>query len=75
MLARSADGAMLVDHEGKVAYWNRTAERMLGFRAGEVLGRPCHDVLRAETPSGHALTVVLAEKPKPPYPAHPRPVM
>jgi PAS domain S-box-containing protein len=55
MLARSADGAMLVDQDGKVAYWNRTAERMLGFRAGEVLGRPCHDVLRAETLSGHAL--------------------
>jgi len=55
MLSRSADGAMLVDQEGKVAYWNRTAERLLGFRAGEVLGRPCHDVLRAETLSGHVL--------------------
>ncbi len=55
MLARTADGAFLVDQDGKVMYWNRAAERLLGFRAEEVMGRPCHDVLRGETLGGHPL--------------------
>lgn len=58
MLAGTADGAMLVDLEGKVVYWNRAAERLLGFRAEEVVGRPCHDVLRGETLGGHPLCSV-----------------
>jgi PAS domain S-box-containing protein len=53
MLARTADGAMLADERGQVIFWNKAAERLLGFRAGEVLGRPCHEVMRGETTSGH----------------------
>lgn len=55
MLARADDGAMLVDQDGRVVFWNRAAQRMLGFRTEEVVGRPCHDVLRGETLSGHPL--------------------
>lgn len=53
MLARTADGAVLVDETGHVAFWNKAAERLLGFQAAEVLGRPCHEVMRGETLSGH----------------------
>lgn len=53
MLARTADGAMLVDERGAVVLWNKAAERLLGFRADDVLGRPCHDVMRGETLAGH----------------------
>ena len=52
MLAGTADGAMFADEEGTVVLWNRAAERLLGFRAAEVSGRPCHEVLRGETLSG-----------------------
>lgn len=52
MLTRTVDGAMLADEEGTVVLWNRAAERLLGFRAAEVSGRPCHEVLRGETLSG-----------------------
>lgn len=55
MLARTADGAMLADEQGLVIFWNRAAERLFGFRSGDVLGRPCHEVMRGETTSGHAL--------------------
>lgn len=55
MLARTADGAFVLDQDGTVVFWNRAAERLLGFRAEEVVGRPCHDVMRGETLSGHAL--------------------
>ena len=53
MLQRTADGALLVDEQGRVMLWNKTAERLLGFRAGEVVGRPCHEVMQGETLSGH----------------------
>jgi DNA-binding CsgD family transcriptional regulator len=52
MLSRSSDGAMLVDPGGTVLYWNKAAERLLGFKANEVVGRPCHDVMQGEMPSG-----------------------
>lgn len=52
MLSRTADGALLADEQGTVVLWNKAAERLLGFRASEVLGRPCHDVMRGETLSG-----------------------
>lgn len=44
---------MLADEQGTVALWNKAAERLLGFRAHDVLGRPCYEVTRGETLSGH----------------------
>lgn len=55
MLGGTADGAFLVDENGKIVFWNKAAERMLGFAAEEVIGRPCHDVFRGETLGGHLL--------------------
>lgn len=52
MLSRTADGAMLADEQGTVVLWNKAAERLLGFRAADVIGRPCHEVMRGETLSG-----------------------
>lgn len=53
MLTRAADGAMLADEQGQVVFWNKAAELLLGFRAEDVRGRPCQDVMRGETLSGH----------------------
>ncbi len=55
MLAGAADGAFLVDDQGTIRFWNRAAERLTGFRAAEVVGRSCHEVLRGETPGGQPL--------------------
>ena len=44
-LARTGDGAVAIDADGRVALWNRAAERTLGWSAKEVLGRRCCDVL------------------------------
>lgn len=54
-LEGAADGALILDAEDKVAFWNSAAERLLGFRAEEVIGRPCHEVMRGKTLSGHPL--------------------
>jgi len=40
MLQRTADGAMLVNEDGTVVLWNKAAERLLGFLAQDVIGRP-----------------------------------
>ena len=54
-LEGTADGALLLDAGNKVAFWNSAAERLLGFRAEEVIGRPCHEVMRGKTITGHPL--------------------
>lgn len=54
-LERTADGALVVDQEGKIVFWNRAARHLLGFTAEEVLGRPCCEVIRGETLSGRPL--------------------
>ncbi|MEK6804981.1 MAG: PAS and helix-turn-helix domain-containing protein [Nitrospirota bacterium] len=53
MVQRSADGALLADEQGIVVLWNKAAERLLGFRAVDVIGHPCHEVMRGQTSSGH----------------------
>jgi PAS domain S-box-containing protein len=58
ILAATADGAFIVDQHGKVRSWNRAAERLLGFRADEVLGRPCHEVIRGESLCGQPVCSV-----------------
>lgn len=45
-LNRSADGAYVIDADQRIVYWNAAAERMLGYRSIDVLGRLCHDVLQ-----------------------------
>lgn len=47
------DGLFAVDRDQRIVYWSASAERVLGFDAEEVLGRPCYEVLGANQPSGH----------------------
>ena len=37
------DGVYFVDRERQITYWNRGAERITGYAAGEVLGSRCSD--------------------------------
>lgn len=66
----TGDGAWAVDEEQRIVYWNATATRLLGFRAEEVVGRPCHEVLAAVDQDGRPycsqscpLTVRLRSEP------------
>ena len=45
-LNRSADGAYVIDADQRIVYWNAAAERILGHRSEEVVGRLCHEVLQ-----------------------------
>lgn len=48
---QSGDGVFAVDAEQRIVYWNATAERLLGYRADEALGRFCHTLLCGVTPA------------------------
>ena len=43
-LLRAGDGVFAIGPEGRVVLWNRAAERILGWGAREVMGRPCCDI-------------------------------
>jgi DNA-binding CsgD family transcriptional regulator len=45
-LGDTADGLYVVDHhDQRIVRWNAGAERLLGYRAAEVLRRPCYEVI------------------------------
>jgi len=54
-LARASDGAFAIGPDGRVAVWNRAAERILGWSPKEVLGRPCCEVLAGGDGRGNSL--------------------
>jgi PAS domain S-box-containing protein len=45
-LERAGDGAFVIGADGRIVFWNRAAERILGYTAREVTGRPCCDVMQ-----------------------------
>lgn len=46
VLAQTADGVYALDQTQRIVFWNAAAERLLGYRAEDVIGRPCHEVLQ-----------------------------
>ncbi|MGB4780702.1 LuxR C-terminal-related transcriptional regulator [Candidatus Methylomirabilis sp.] len=45
ILSNIADGALAVNREHKIVFWNKAAEKLLGFKTEEVLGRFCYEVI------------------------------
>jgi PAS domain S-box-containing protein len=39
------EGIILIDNDGKVAFWNRAAERIFGYQAEEAMGKELHPLL------------------------------
>lgn len=53
-LARAGDGVVAV-RDGRIVLWNRTAEKILGYAARDVVGRPCCDVFVGHDDHGNRL--------------------
>ncbi len=53
--ARTADGTFAIGPDGRIALWNRAAEKMLGYSAREAIGRPCRDLFVGYDDSGNRL--------------------
>ena len=45
ILDNMMNGVYMVDVDKKITYWNTSAERITGFKAEEVLGKPCKDTM------------------------------
>jgi diguanylate cyclase (GGDEF)-like protein/PAS domain S-box-containing protein len=43
--ATAADAIIMIDGAGHIGYWNRAAERILGYTAEEALGKSVHEFL------------------------------
>ncbi len=54
-LARAGDGAFVIGANGCIALWNRSAERVLGYTARDVLGRACCEVFAGYDADGNRL--------------------
>lgn len=50
---RAADGLFVTDAEQRIVEWSASAERMLGYRASEALGRRCYELMAGEGLDGH----------------------
>jgi PAS domain S-box-containing protein len=45
LVDRAADGAYIVNEGQRIIAWNAAAEQILGFRAEDVIGMPCYQIL------------------------------
>jgi hypothetical protein len=52
-LEGTASAAFASDHGGRIVGWNSAAEESLGYTAQEVLGRPCHGIIRGRDVFGN----------------------
>lgn len=57
-LVNTADGAIALDREHRIVFWNKAAEGLLGFKAEEVRGRFCYEVIAGRNESGMMLCQV-----------------
>ncbi|MCI0817929.1 MAG: PAS domain S-box protein [Chloroflexi bacterium] len=51
---RTEDGVFAVSDDERIVFWNSAAARILGFRADQVLGRKCYEVIRGQDDCDHA---------------------
>ncbi|WP_142810676.1 PAS domain S-box protein [Tepidiphilus olei] len=63
LLRAVGEGIFGIDAAGRIAFWNPAAERILGYRADEVIGLDAHLTFHAQRPDGT------------PYPRHECPVL
>ena len=52
LLERTADAAFVLSDIGEIRYWNKAAERLLGYTAEDVRDKSCHEILQGIGPLG-----------------------
>jgi len=52
LLEGTADAAFVLSDIGEIRYWNKAAERLLGYTAEDVRDKSCHEVLQGIGPLG-----------------------
>ncbi|HEY9791149.1 MAG TPA: PAS domain S-box protein [Candidatus Obscuribacterales bacterium] len=52
LLEHTSDAAFVLSNEGSIQYWNKAAERLLGYSSKEALHKTCYEVLQGTGPLG-----------------------
>lgn len=52
LLERTSDAAFAVTGQGEIVSWNKSAEKLFGYPASEVLHKTCYEVLEGVGPLG-----------------------
>ena len=55
VLQSIVDGVYTTDNRRNITFWNNGAERITGYRAQDVTGKPCSEILRHVDEKGHSL--------------------
>ena len=55
LFTNTADGVCAITPTGRIVFWNRAAERLLGYAARDVLGKPCCEVFVGRDAAGNRL--------------------
>lgn len=58
VMKNAQDGIVALDRQRRIVLWSPACERLLGWSATEVLGRPFEMILHGSTPAGMQNTVV-----------------
>ncbi len=53
ILANTADGVFAVGTDHKIVFWNKVAQKILGYSAKEVLGKFCNQIIAGTDSSGN----------------------
>lgn len=65
LTSSAQDAIIMMDNNGNVAYWNKSAERMFGYKDHQAMGQPVHELLsliRIENPASSASDKELHSK-------------
>jgi PAS domain S-box-containing protein len=52
LLEHTSDASFAISEDGEIQYWNKAAERLVGYPANEVLHKSCYEVLQGTGPLG-----------------------
>ena len=55
IFANTADGVWISDPEGRISFWNRAAETILGYPAQQVVGQLCGEILCGADSNGNRI--------------------
>jgi PAS domain S-box-containing protein len=61
VMENMAEGLYAVDHEGRLAFMNRTASKMLGWSEADLHGKVMHDVVHFQKADGSAVHAAECE--------------
>ena len=62
LLDLTNDAAFISNHENRVTYWNRGAERLYGWRKDEAIGQDASDLLQTEFPTSYKEVLETMDK-------------